>query len=320
MLKTSVMMATAATAASVSPEIMEAFQAFQVKFGKKYDDSEFAKRAAVFAENFEKVQSDNRKHMLLGGEAVFGVTKFMDMTTEEFKAQYLSGYLPSTSNVTRVTPQATGPLAATVDWRTKGVVTPVKDQGQCGSCWAFSATAAIESYGALGGKYSLEVLSAQQINSCDKVDQGCNGGNTETAYQYVQKAGGIEHNSDYPYTSGTGITGQCKFSASKVAETISGYKSIAKGEANLQTAVTAGPASICVAASAFQTYSSGILKFCPGQIDHCVQVVGYDTTNEPKYWIVRNSWATSWGEQGYIRVEMGKDLCHIADDATYPTF
>lgn len=314
------MMASAATAASVSPEIMEAFQAFQVKYNKKYDDKEFAKRAAVFAENFEKVQVDNRKHMLLGGEAVFGVTKFMDLTAEEFKAQYLSGYIPSTSNVTRVVPQATGPLAATVDWRTKGVVTPVKDQGQCGSCWAFSATAAIESYGALSGKYKLEVLSAQQINSCDKVDQGCNGGNTETAYQYVQKAGGIETNANYPYTSGTGITGQCKFSSSKIAESISGYKSIAKGEANLKTAVNSGPASICLAASAFQTYSSGILKFCPGQIDHCVQVVGYDDTNSPSYWIVRNSWATSWGEQGYIRLEMGKDLCHVADDATYPTF
>jgi len=312
--------ATAATAASISPEVMTAFENFQVKFNKKYSDSEFAKRVAIFAENFEKVQVLNKEHMVAGGDAVHGITRFSDMSAEEFKAAYLSGYVPSTTNTTRVTPKFSAPLAASVDWRTKGVVTPVKDQGQCGSCWAFSATAAIESYGALSGKYKLNVLSAQQITSCDKVDQGCNGGNTETAYQYVKKAGGIELNSNYPYTSGTGITGVCKFNSGDVAETITGYTSISKGESNLQTAVNSGPASICLAATAFQTYTSGILKICPGQIDHCVQVVGYDSSNSPPYWIIRNSWATSWGEQGYLRLEMGKDLCHVADDATFPTF
>lgn len=310
----------AASAANVSPEVMSAFQLFQQKYGKTYSDSEFPKRAAVFAENLEKVQARNLEHMLVGGDAVFGVTQFMDLTEAEFKATYLSGYIPPTGNSTRVVPKMVGAPATTVDWRTKGVITPVKNQGQCGSCWAFSTTAAIESYGALSGKYKLEVLSPQQINSCDKVDQGCNGGNTETAYGYVKKAGGIESNSNYPYTSGSGITGRCKFNSADIAESITGYTSIAKGESNLKTAVNSGPASICVAASAFQTYTSGILKICPGQIDHCVQVVGYDDANSPPYWTVRNSWATSWGEQGYIRVESGRDLCHIADDATFPTF
>merc|ERR1712130_666974 len=113
-----------------------------------------------------------------------------------------------------------GPIANDVDWVSQGAVTPVKDQGRCGSCWAFSATAAIESYAKLAGQ-SLQVLSAQQINSCDKRDGGCNGGNTETAYEYVKSAGGIESERDYPYTSGGGSTGSCKFQSSKIAVTIS---------------------------------------------------------------------------------------------------
>jgi C1A family cysteine protease len=310
----------AASAANVSPEVMSAFQLFQQKYGKTYSDAEFPKRAAVFAENLEKVQARNLEHMLVGGDAVFGITQFMDLTEAEFKATYLSGYIPPTGNSTRVVPKMVGAPATTVDWRTKGVVTPVKNQGQCGSCWAFSATAAIESYGALSGKYKLEVLSPQQINSCDKVDQGCNGGNTETAYQYVVQAGGIETEASYPYTSGTGITGFCKFSASKIAVSITGYTGVAQGEDNLKTALNAGPVSVCLAATAFQTYSSGVLKYCPGFIDHCVQAVGYDDGYSTPYWTIRNSWNTDWGEKGYIRLEQGHNICKVSNDVTFPTF
>jgi len=101
---------------------------------------------------------------------------------------------------------------------------------------------------------------------------------------------------------------------------IAGYKSVARGEANLKAALNNGPVSVCLAADAFQSYRSGILKSCPGQVDHCVQAVGYDDANSPPYWIVRNSWAKSWGEQGYIRIASGSDLCKISDDVTYPTF
>merc|ERR1719319_1923777 len=121
----------------------------------------------------------------------------------------------------------------------------------------------------LNGQPLVE-LSPQQINACDTVDQGCNGGNTESAYEYVIDAGGIELGSNYPYTSGGGRTGVCKFKASDVAVTIKDYTSVTRGEDNLQKALNQGPVSICVAANAFQTYNSGILKICPGQIDHCV--------------------------------------------------
>jgi len=305
-------------AATLTGEVMTAFSHFTQTYNKKYSDAEWSTRMAIFAENLERINEQNRQHILIGGDAVFGVTQFSDLTPAEFKSMYLT-YIPSNATLPRANIQLDGAPADAVDWRTKGAVTDVKDQGQCGSCWAFSATEAIESYSFLNnGK--LLALSPQQITSCDKVDGGCNGGNTETAYAYVVKAGGIESSADYPYTSGGGNTGICKFDASKVAVKITGYKAVAKGENNLQAALNNGPVSVCLAADAFQSYRSGILKSCPGQVDHCVQAVGYDSVNDPPYWIVRNSWATTWGEQGYIRVQSGKDLCKISDDVTYPTF
>jgi len=232
------------------------------EYGKQYSDAEFATRLGIFAKNLERVNEMNKEHILIGGEAVFGVTKFSDLTPEEFKAMYLT-YIPSNASVPRVNVVLDGEPDTVVDWRTKGAVTPVKDQGQCGSCWAFSATEAIESYSFLNdGK--LISLSAQQITSCDKTDGGCNGSNTETAYGYVHKAGGIETSADYPYTSGGGATGTCKFVASKVAVKIAGYKSVARGESNLKAALNNGPVSVCLAAEAFQSYRSGVLRSCPG--------------------------------------------------------
>jgi C1A family cysteine protease len=304
--------------AVIDSSVTSAFTRFMEEYNKQYADEEFSVRLGIFAQNLERVNKMNEEHILIGGEAVFGVTKFSDLTPEEFKAMYLT-YVPSNVSMPRVNVVLDGEAATVVDWRTKGAVTPVKDQGQCGSCWAFSATEAIESYSFLNdGK--LVSLSAQQITSCDKTDGGCNGGNTETAYGYVHKAGGIETSTDYPYTSGGGSTGVCKFVASKVAVKIAGYKSVARGETNLKAALNNGPVSVCLAAEAFQSYRSGILRSCPGSVDHCVQAVGYDDTNSPPYWTVRNSWATSWGEQGYIRVASGSDLCKISDDVTYPTF
>lgn len=316
-MKSAVALTLASVAfAKINGDVMVAFNEFAKKHGKQYSDAEWPVRLGVFADNLERVNKLNAEHLLLSGSAVHGITKFMDLTPEEFKQMYLT-YIPSNSTRARVSITLDGPMADDVDWRTKGAVTAVKDQMQCGSCWAFSATEAIESYNFLAGKDLLD-LSPQQIVSCDKVDQGCNGGNTETAYQYVQKAGGIELDKDYPYTSGAGNTGKCKVDTSKFAAKVTGYTSISKGETNLQAALNNGPVSICLAATAFQTYNSGILKSCPGQVDHCVQAVGYDSVD--KYWIVRNSWNTNWGEDGYIRIEMGKDLCKISDDATFPTF
>jgi C1A family cysteine protease len=316
MSKFALLAGVAAAQVAVTPQILDAFQTFQSKYAKTYESNEeWAKRAGVFAANLARVAELNNEHVIAGGNAVHGVTKFMDLTQDEFAAMYLT-YKPTEHNVE--TASFVGkPLADDVDWRTKNAVTAVKDQGQCGSCWAFSATEAIESYAFLAGQ-KLQSLSPQQINSCDKVDLGCNGGNTESAYEYVVDAGGIETEASYPYKSGSGNTGVCKFNKANVAVTISGYKSVPKGEDSLQAALNDGPVSVCLAANAFQTYNSGILKICPGMIDHCVQAVGYSTSGN--YWIVRNSWAKDWGEEGYIRLEMGKNICKVANDVTFPTF
>lgn len=262
------------------------------------------------------MQQLNAQLVAADEEPAHGVTKFMDLTPAEFKARYLT-YKPSASpdDVQRVTlPKA---IADEVDWRTKGVLTPVKDQGQCGSCWAFSATEAIESFAKIAGQ-PLQKLSPQQINSCDKTDGGCNGGDTPTAYEYVIGAGGMESNEAYPYTSGlTGLTGICKFNKNNIVQSIAGYKRVAKSEDALASSLEQkGPVSICLAAEAFQTYSGGILSLCPGMVDHCVQAVGYTAD----YWIVRNSWNTDWGEDGFIRLKRGKNICKIDTEITYPTF
>jgi len=309
--------AACVSAVTINSGVTDAFGRFMKEYGKSYDSvEEYAKRLGVFAENMERVAKMNAEHVLINGEAVFGVTKFSDLTPEEFKATYLT-YRPSNRTRDIKDPVIEGPIANDIDWVSKGAVTPVKDQGRCGSCWAFSATAAIESYAKLSGKYGLEVLSAQQINSCDKRDGGCNGGNTETAYEYVKGAGGIETESDYPYTSGGGSTGRCKFESSRIAVTISGYHSVSRGESALKNALNAGPASLCLAASSWQSYRGGILSRCDNQVDHCVQGTGYSGSS---YWRIRNSWGTGWGESGFIRLAQGQDLCKVSDDTTYPTF
>lgn len=309
----------AAYAVEITPEVASKFSDFQHKYNKKYaTDDEFVHRLSVFADNLLMAARQNAEHVAIGGEEVFGVTKFMDLTPEEFKATYLLAKPSNVPDELRVDPPMV-PTADTIDWVAKGATTPVKDQGQCGSCWAFSAVDAIESYGFLNGSYPLTELSAQQVNACDKTDGGCNGGDTITAYEYVQKKG-IETEKSYPYTSGGGRTGICKYSADKVAVQITGYVTIKKDEDAVHTATNSGPLSICVAATAFQTYNSGVLKLCPGSVDHCVQIVGYDDTFKTPYWRVRNSWASDWGEKGYIRLEQGKNICKIKSEATFPTF
>jgi len=207
-----------------------------------------------------------------------------------------------------------------VDWRTKGAVTDVKDQGQCGSCWAFSATEQIETDVAMATGH-LYTLAPQQIVSCDKTDLGCNGGNTETAYEYVSKSG-LEAESSYPYKSGnSGNTGRCEYNSAKTVVSISSYKSVSKkksSEGKMLTQIAKSPISVCVDAGKWQTYRRGVLgRTCGTSLDHCVQAVGYNAPGG--YWVVRNSWNTDWGIKGYIYVKEGIDACGIAKDATIVT-
>jgi len=294
------------------------FQDWMVKYDVTYSSvEEYAEKLKVFSDNLVMIAKMNEEHIKISGEAVFGVTQFSDLTVDEFKSMYLGAIPPLNDTVPREIPVSNTPNANDIDWRTKDALTPVKNQGHCGSCWAFSATAAVESYAKLSTKYDLIELAAQQIVSCDKADGGCGGGWPYKAYGYLQKAGGMEAEADYPYVSGdSGKVPSCAFNVGKSKVKVTGYKNVAKGESNLETALNAGPASVCVDASSWHSYTGGILSSCGRSVDHCVQAVAYTSD----YWVIRNSWKASWGEEGFMRIKRGSDLCLIADYVTYPTF
>jgi len=318
-------------AAPVDNSFVE-FQAFIARFGKSYSTpDEFMMRYEIFQQTMQRVANLRAEHKLATGESgeeVFGVTKFADLTPREFSAY--KGFTPHFDNSIRTIAQPSNEAIPTsVDWRQKGVVTAVKDQGQCGSCWAFSTAEEIESANAMAGNKLVE-LSVEQIVDCDTVDQGCNGGDTISGYAYVKQAGGLELESSYPYTAGGGDSGNCQAVKSKEVVALHNYSYAVPGctdscnkqnetllKANL---ATHGPISICVNAEPWQTYTGGILSsgctHAYSDLDHCVQLVGYDDTGAKPYWIIRNSWNTNWGIEGYIHVAIGSNLCGIADEAT----
>jgi C1A family cysteine protease len=317
------------TSVDVDDVTFQKFWAFQKQYNKQYASlAEFQDRLVKFSASVARIEARNAAQK---GENIFAVNKFSDLSPEEFKSMYL-GFRPHAPLNTTVKMSTLSDVPTTVDWRTKGAVTPVKDQGQCGSCWAFSATEETESMWFLAGN-SLPVLAPQQIVSCDNVDQGCNGGDTPTAYAYIKQAGGLVAEKDDPYTSGdTGDDGTCPSKLNPIAQ-VKGFTYATKPCTDSCTSqdedtlaanlASTGPVSICVYAESWQDYSSGVLKSdCPSaydQLDHCVQLVGYDKTGSTPYWIVRNSWNTNWGLDGYIHIAMGSNLCGVADEATIVT-
>jgi len=223
--------------------------------------------------------------------------------------------------------------AGGIDWRDKGMVTAVKDQGQCGSCWAFSVTETLESAYSIQTKKPLLTLAPEQLVDCDKSDWGCDGGISEYAWKYVVKAGGMMAEQDYPYTAGkTGHAGSCRFVPSKVVATVRNFTWVGKPcqyvgdscdnqDENLvaDAVVNTGPLGICVNAD-WQDYHSGIFSSrCAhdaGHMNHAVSLVGVNT--DQGYWIVRNSWNTNWGVGGYIFIKKGSNLCGVANIVASP--
>ncbi|XP_052206671.1 senescence-specific cysteine protease SAG39-like [Diospyros lotus] len=298
---------------------------WMARYGREYKDAdEKAKRYRIFKANVERIESFNK-----AGHSGYklGVNQFADLTNDEFKlrnrfkSHVCSTVAPSFryQNVTAV--------PATVDWRKKGAVTAIKDQGQCGCCWAFSAVAAMEGNNQLTtGK--LISLSEQELVDCDTSgeDQGCNGGLMDDAFKFIKQNKGLTTEANYPYQ---GTDGTCnKNKAGNHAAKINGYEDVpANSESALQKAVANQPVSVAIDAggSDFQFYSSGVFTGeCGTELDHGVTAVGYGTDGDgTKYWLVKNSWGTSWGEEGYIRMQRGiaakEGLCGIAMMASYPT-
>jgi len=292
------------------------WESFKNEHGRSYETmEEETLRFGHFLENLKMVDLRNAAEMKNGGSAIHGITRFSDLSQAEFESRYLTADVSMKSaNAETVTLEAPDATTGLVDWSGK-LTTPVKDQGYCGSCWAFSAAEQIESDSmrTLGTSY---ILSPEQIVQCDTTSSGCNGGWTEHAYNYVKKAGGIETDSNYPYTSYQGVTGSCKASSSKFVIGVTGYTTV-KGESSMASYVQkTGPLSVCLDASTWNSYKGGIMTSCPNRVDHCVQAVGVDASSSG-YWKVRNSWGTSWGESGYIRLAYGKNMCNIANDPTW---
>jgi len=299
------------------------FTQFVAKYGKYYNtQEEFEYRYQAFVKNLARIDELNARNIKKGGQAVFGVNLFADMPAHEFAQRLMKNVsAPVVDEKTRIT-LPDEPLTD-IDWRNYGCVTAVKDQGQCGSCWAHSATEATESFAFLSKKYSLFDLSVQQTTACTYSYNGCNGGWPYDAYtNAIIKRNGEDTAASYPYNIPE--AGTCKFGngpADAPVANIVSYKSPAKGQlANVLTST--GPPSVCLAAESWQMYTGGILKDCEGSVDHCVQAVGMVQSASEPYWIVRNSWGTSWGINGYIYLDStvnDGDICHIQEYITYPT-
>jgi len=316
--------AVAQAAVFTDEEYQFLFSKFMTQYGKKYTEQTFFHRFTVFKANMDKIYLSNqqKEHTYTLGMNAMG-----DMTLEEFKATKL-GYnhveRPHARKVngprssSKMTVSAAAP--ASVDWRTKNAVTPIKDQGQCGSCWAFSATGSMEGAVAIASG-ELISLSEQQLVDCAGSfgNDGCQGGLMDSAFEYIIHNGGLTKEANYKYTAKDGKCDKAKEKA--VAATISGYTDVSDSDTALMTAVALGPVSVAIEAdqACFQFYSGGILNSdsCGTQLDHGVLVVGYD--HSKGFWIVKNSWGTSWGLKGYVEIAQGKDECGINMQPSYPT-
>jgi Pyruvate/2-oxoacid:ferredoxin oxidoreductase delta subunit len=298
------------------------FNDFLIKYEKRYDSlEELNARFVIFKSNLVRIAERNAENIRAGGEAVHGINSLADLSVEEFLRTRVMKNLPYRAPAPVGELNVTMP-ATTVDWRTKGVITPVKDQGNCGSCWAHSADEAVESFYAIKSG-NLQVLSVQQCTACTYTYNGCDGGWPHDAYtNAVQARNGLELNSAYPYNIAQ--AGNCQLTGGKAVNAVtddSGFSSPVQGQLqNLLTNV--GPVSVCVAAESWQTYTGGVMMTCAGSVDHCVQAVGYNSDASTPYWLVRNSWGTGWGYAGYIYLSMtanNGDICHIQEYMTYPT-
>jgi len=323
----------AATTPLADPGAKAAFDAFVKEFEKSYATAaERAHRFAIYVENRLRVAELNREH----SAATFALNAFADLTWEEFRSTYVGGFKPALEQQWEGLPhlgthQYSGAdLPDEIDWTTKGAVTPIKNQGQCGSCWAFSAIGALEgAWEIASGK--LVPLSEQELVDCSHngVDQGCHGGLMNGGFVYVEE-NGICTEESYPYTAKDGKCAKKKNGCTDGIPkgTVHGFKDVHKDdEQALMEAVSRGPVSVAIEADhqAFQFYSGGVMKSaCGTQLDHGVLLVGYGEANGLKFWKVKNSWGESWGEKGYIELERGKSPdgkegeCGLLTQPSYP--
>jgi cathepsin L len=287
------------------------FQAWAHMYQKTYTPEEYAHRFAVWKANLAYVASENAK----GNSWTVGMNKMADLTLTEYRALYLN-----TVNITGTYSNIPGAVT-NVDWRTSGCVAPVKDQGQCGSCYAFSATAALEFCHCRVA--SLVRLSEQQCVDCslNYGNLGCSGGWMENCWKYYIAFGGEDTEASYPYTA---VRGTCKASTANIGGKLSSWAMCTASEAGLQACIVGHVTSVAIDAglASFQLYSSGV--YCPSgcsttALNHAVTAVGQQTATTD-YYIVKNSWGTGWGQAGYIWMCANRNNnCGICTHADYPS-
>jgi len=314
------------------PETQQTFNDWMINNEKKYDsEEEYNKRYAVWLNNLNQINEWNSKKTY--GHAEFGLTQFSDWTSDEF-ASYSRCHKNKKSGMLEKEcwefnqVKKLGDAPDSIDWRTKGAVTPVKDQGNCGSCWSFAATGTLE-----GANFmqwgELNSLSEQNLIDCSGkccYNDGCDGGRSDWAIWYVVLNKGLNTEESYKYTAHDGV---CKFNKSNIGGNATHCVTLPKGDENaLKEAVgKVGPVAVAISVNnAFANYKTGVYtdSHCPNaenQLSHAVLVVGYGTENGQDYWIVKNSWGLKWGDQGYIKMRRNfKNMCGIATDAVYPFY
>uniref|UniRef100_A0A0E0ESP3 Peptidase C1A papain C-terminal domain-containing protein n=1 Tax=Oryza meridionalis TaxID=40149 RepID=A0A0E0ESP3_9ORYZ len=333
------------------------FARFAVRHGKRYGDAaEVQRRFRIFSESLELVRSTNRRGLpyRLGinrrdpepsaspnpRRPLLGLTPshthprrgafagFADMSWEEFQASRLGAAQNCSATLAgnhRMRDAAALPeTLLQKDWREDGIVSPVKDQGHCGSCWTFSTTGSLEAaYTQATGKPVS--LSEQQLVDCATAynNFGCSGGLPSQAFEYIKYNGGLDTEEAYPYT---GVNGICHYKPENVGVKVLDSVNITLGaEDELKNAVgLVRPVSVAFQViNGFRMYKSGVYSsdHCgtsPMDVNHAVLAVGYGVENGVPYWLIKNSWGADWGDNGYFKMEMGKNMCGIATCASYP--
>jgi len=297
----------------------QAWEDYKLDFDKRYTAEEEAMRYANWKKTTEEVELHNAQY---SHEFTQAVNELSDLTDEEFEKYYLGYKMASEPDNATLHVPSNDPIPNNIDWRQQGLVTGVKNQGRCGSCYSFSASGALEGAWAKS-RGTLPNLSESQIVDCSGRwgNHGCQGGRFQSSWQYLGAVGGDESEQAYPYVPRKGY---CKFQRSRVVAKVRDYRNV-RGESSLTNALASvGPVSVAIDAGtrSFRSYRGGVFydPSCSStRMNHAVLAVGYGSEGGRDYYLVKNSWSGSWGAGGYIKMSRNRgNNCGIASDAAYP--